>query len=138
MSGDVTVRDDKFTMPSDNVEIKAIFEEDAPPTPTEYTVTFDGNDGTPSVDSMTTTKQKLTSLPDASRSKHSFNGWYTEKSGGTKITTDTVFSAIPPSTPTGRIPATTIRPSTTTRCALKQAAAVLFPACRKRTIPTLI
>lgn len=93
MSGDVTVRDDKFTMPSDNVEIKAIFEEDAPPTPTEYTVTFDGNDGTPSVDSMTTTKQKLTSLPDVSRSKHSFNGWYTEKSGGTKITTDTVFSA---------------------------------------------
>ena len=93
MSGDVTVRDDKFTMPSDNVEIKAIFEEDAPPTPTEYTVTFDGNDGTPSVGSMTTANQKLTSLPDASRSKHSFDGWYTEKSGGTKITTDTVFSA---------------------------------------------
>ena len=93
MSGDVTVRDDKFTMPGSDVEVKAIFEEDAPPTPTEYTVTFDGNDGTPSVDSMTTTKQKLTSLPDASRSKHSFNGWYTEKSGGTKITTDTVFSA---------------------------------------------
>ena len=93
MSGDVTVRDDKFTMPGSDVEVKAIFEEDAPPTPTEYTVTFDGNDGTPSVGSMTTTKQKLTSLPDASRSKHSFNGWYTEKSGGTKITTNTVFSA---------------------------------------------
>ena len=93
MSGDVTVRDDKFTMPGSDVEVKAIFEEDAPPTPTEYTVTFDGNDGTPSVGSMTTTKQKLTSLPDASRSKHSFNGWYTEKGGGTKITTDTVFSA---------------------------------------------
>ena len=93
MSGDVTVRDDKFTMPGSDVEVKAIFEEDAPPTPTEYTVTFDGNDGTPSVGSMTTTKQKLTSLPDASRSKHSFNGWYTEKSGGTKITPDTVFSA---------------------------------------------
>ena len=93
MSGDVTVRDDKFTMPGSDVEVKAIFEEDAPPMPTEYTVTFDGNDGTPSVGSMTTTKQKLTSLPDASRSKHNFNGWYTEKSGGTKITTDTVFSA---------------------------------------------
>ncbi len=79
MSGDVTVKNDKFTMPSGNVEIKAIFEEDASPTPTEYTVTFDGNDGTPSVGSMTTTKQKLTSLPDASRSKYSFNGWYTEK-----------------------------------------------------------
>jgi len=93
MSGDVTVRDDKFTMPGSDVEVKAIFEEDASPTPTEYTVTFDGNDGTPSVGSTTTTKQKLTSLPDASRSKHSFDGWYTEKSGGTKITTDTVFSA---------------------------------------------
>ena len=93
MSGDVTVRDDKFTMPGSDVEVKAIFEEDAPTTPTEYTVTFDGNDGTPSVGSMTTTKQKLTTLPDAFRSKHSFNGWYTEKSGGTKITTDTVFSA---------------------------------------------
>ena len=94
MSGDVTVRDDKFTMPGSDVEVKAIFEEDAPPTPTEYTVTFDGNDGTPSVGSMTTTKQKLTSLPSASRSgSYSFDGWYTKKSGGTKITTDTVFSA---------------------------------------------
>ena len=93
MSGDVTVRDDKFTMPGSDVEVKAIFEEDAPPTPTEYTVTFDGNDGTPSVGSMTTTNQKLSSLPSASRSKHSFNGWYTEKNGGTKVTTDTVFHA---------------------------------------------
>ena len=94
MSGDVTVRDDKFTMPGSDVEVKAIFEEDAPPTPTEYTVTFDGNDGTPSVGSMTTTDQKLTSLPSASRSgSYSFDGWYTDKSGGTKITTDTVFSA---------------------------------------------
>ena len=94
MSGDVTVRDDKFTMPGSDVEVKAIFEEDAPPTPTEYTVTFDGNDGTPSVGSMTTTNQKLPSLPSASRSgSYSFDGWYTEKSGGTKITTDTVFSA---------------------------------------------
>ena len=59
----------------------------------EHIVTFDGNGGTPSVGSMTTTNQKLTSLPSASRSKHSFDGWYTEKSGGTKITTDTVFSA---------------------------------------------
>ena len=43
---------------------------------------------------MTTTDQKLTSLPSASRSgSYSFDGWYTEKSGGTKITTDTVFSA---------------------------------------------
>ncbi len=65
-----------------------------PPAPTEFIVTFDGNGGTPSVGSMTTTDQKLTSLPSASRSgSYSFDGWYTQKSGGTKITTDTVFSA---------------------------------------------
>ena len=64
-----------------------------PPAPTEFIVTFDAGDGTPSVGSMTTTNQKLSSLPSASRSKHSFDGWYTEKSGGTKVTTDTVFHA---------------------------------------------
>ena len=94
MSGGVTIKDDKFTMPSANVEVKAIFEKDAPPAPTEFIVTFDGNGGMPSVGSMTTTNQKLTSLPSASRSgSYSFDGWYTEKSGGTKITTDTVFHA---------------------------------------------
>ena len=91
ISGNVTIKDDKFTMPSANVEVKAIFEKDAP---TEFTITFDGNGGTPYVGSMTTTNQKLTSPPSASRSgSYSFDGWYTEKSGGTKITTDTVFSA---------------------------------------------
>mgnify|MGYP000319953332 CR=1 FL=1 len=94
ISGGVTIKDDKFLMPNDNVEVKAIFEKDAPPAPTEFIVTFDGNGGTSSVGSMTTTNQKLTSLPSASRSgSYSFDGWYTEKSGGTKITTDTVFSA---------------------------------------------
>ena len=91
VSGDVTIANNKFTMPSYNVEVKAIFEKDAP---TEFTVTFDGNGGTPSVRSMTTTKQKLASLPGASRSgSYSFDGWYTKKSGGTKITTDTPFSS---------------------------------------------
>ena len=91
ISGGVTIKDDKILMPSANVEVKAIFEKDAPPAPTEFIVTFDGNGGTPSVGSMTTTNQKLPSLPSASQSKHSFDGWYTEKSGGTKITKDTVF-----------------------------------------------
>ena len=94
ISGGVTIKDNKFTMPNDNVEVKAIFEKDAPPAPTEFIVTFDGNGGTPSVGSMTTTNQKLTSLPSASRSgSYSFDGWYTEKSGGIKITKDTVFHA---------------------------------------------
>ena len=64
-----------------------------PPAPTEFIVTFDAGDGTPSVGSMTTTNRKLSLLPSVSRSKHSFDGWYTEKSGGTKVTTDTVFHA---------------------------------------------
>ncbi len=94
MRGNVTIKDDKFTMPDSEVEVKAIFEKDAPPAPTEFIVTFDGNGGTPSVGSMTTTNQKLTSLPSASRSgSYSFDGWYTDKSGGTKVTMDTVFSA---------------------------------------------
>ena len=90
----LVITNNQFTMPNDSVEVKAIFEKDAPPAPTEFTVIFDGNGGTPSVGSMTTTDQKLTSLPSASRSgSYSFDGWYTEKSGGTKITTATVFSA---------------------------------------------
>ena len=64
------------------------------PVPTEFTITFNGNDGTPSVGSMRTTNQKLTSLPTATRSgRYSFDGWYTAASGGTKITTAYVFSA---------------------------------------------
>ena len=57
-----------------------------------YTVTFDGNGGVPSVTSMTTIDQKLPELPTATRSgSYSFNGWYTEKNGSTKITMATVF-----------------------------------------------
>ena len=49
MRGNVTIKNDKFTMPDSNVEIKAIFEKDAPPTPTEYTVTVtSGGNGTAS------------------------------------------------------------------------------------------
>ena len=63
------------------------------PIPTEFTITFNGNGGTPSVGSMWTTNQKLTSLPTATRSsRYSFDGWYTEESGGTKVSTATVFS----------------------------------------------
>ena len=39
ISGGVTIENNKFTMPNGNVEVKAIFEKDAPPTPTEFTIT---------------------------------------------------------------------------------------------------
>ena len=62
--------------------------------PTEYTITFNGNGGTPSEGTMTTVGSKLTSLPTATHSgSYSFVGWYTAASGGTQITTAYEFSA---------------------------------------------
>ena len=59
-----------------------------------YTVTLHANGGSVSPTSVTTGADgKLVSLPTPTRSSYSFNGWYTEKNGGTKVTTDTVFHA---------------------------------------------
>ena len=68
VSGNVTIKDDKFTMPSANVEVKAIFEEDAPPVPTEFTITVktDGN-GTASAShakAVVDTEITLTATPN--------------------------------------------------------------------------
>ena len=58
ISGGVTIKDDKFIMPSANVEVKAIFEEDAPPAPTDPakpsisvtgTYTYNGSEHTATV-----------------------------------------------------------------------------------------
>ena len=63
-----------------------------PPAPTEYTITFNVNGGSGTIPSQTTSGQKLSSLPTATRSgSYSFDGWYT--SVGTQITTAYVFSA---------------------------------------------
>lgn len=92
VSGGVTITDNRFIMPAGDVTVKAIFE--ANTATSEFTVTFDGNGGTPSVGIMTTTGQKLASLPSASRiSSYRFDGWYTAANGGTEITTSTTFSA---------------------------------------------
>jgi len=49
ISGGVTIKNNKFIMPDNNVEVKAIFEEDTPPAPTEHTVTVtSGGNGTAS------------------------------------------------------------------------------------------
>ena len=88
----------KMWKPAEEVKQMAIWvtcdkHETDTPVPTEFTITFNGNGGTPSVGSMRTTDQKLTSLPTATRSgRYSFDGWYAEKSGGTKVSTATVFS----------------------------------------------
>ena len=60
----------------------------------EYTITFNVNGGSGTIPSQTTSGRKLSSLPTATRSgSYSFDGWYTEASGGIQITTAYVFSA---------------------------------------------
>ena len=58
-------------------------------------MTFNANGGSVTPASSTTGADgKLTDLPVPTRSsKYSFKGWYTEASGGTKITTETVFES---------------------------------------------
>jgi uncharacterized repeat protein (TIGR02543 family) len=58
-----------------------------------YTVTFDANEGTVNpTSSMTGAYSKLTLLPTPTRAGHAFNGWFTAATGGTQVTTNTVFS----------------------------------------------
>ena len=68
ISGGVTIKDNKFLMPSANVEVKAIFEKDAPPAPTEYTITVtSGDNGTASAShakAVVGTEITLTATPN--------------------------------------------------------------------------
>ena len=80
---------------------------------TEYTITFDANGGSVNPASAETTDGKLVSLPTPGYAGHIFQGWFTAATGGTQVTTDTVFTAdatiyaqwkaesSTPSTPTG-------------------------------------
>ena len=63
------------------------------PTPETCTITFNGNGGTASQATMETGADgTLDTLPTASRDKnYRFDGWFTVPTGGTQITTDTVF-----------------------------------------------
>ena len=62
-------------------------------TPNAYTVTFDANGGSVSQTSAVTVAGKLTSLPTPAYDGYDFLGWFTDKEGGDKVTTDTVFTA---------------------------------------------
>ena len=82
ISGGVTIKDDKFLMPNDNVEVKAIFEEDAPPAPTEFTITVktDGN-GTASAShakAVAGTEITLTATPNEG---YRFKEWQVIRGG---------------------------------------------------------
>ena len=65
-------------------------------TPQKYTVTFDPNGGTVSATSKTVTYGETyaspKALPEPTYPGHTFDGWYTEKTGGTRVTEDTVVT----------------------------------------------
>ena len=61
--------------------------------PQQFTVTFNANGGSVSPSSMTATVgQALGALPTPTRTGHSFTGWFTSASGGTQITSNTVYN----------------------------------------------
>ena len=75
ISGGVTIKDNKFIMPNDNVEVKAIFEKDAP-APTEYTITYDLAGGTAEGNPDTYTIETRTfTLTNPTKSGYTFTGW---------------------------------------------------------------
>ncbi len=62
---------------------------------TSSIVTFNANDGSVTETSKTVYYgQAYGTLPTPTRANYTFSGWYTEKSGGTKITADTTVSAL--------------------------------------------
>ncbi len=59
-----------------------------------FTLTFDANGGTCNTsDTIVNDELKASVLPEASREGYSFDGWFTTKDGGDKITADTVFNS---------------------------------------------
>lgn len=62
-------------------------------TPTTYTITFNANGGSVTPTSATTgTDSKLASLPTPTHATDTFKGWFTAATGGTAVTTNTVFT----------------------------------------------
>ena len=78
VTSNVTIKDNKFTMPAGNVEVKAIFEKNAtpPPAPTEYSVTVstDGN-GTAMADKTSAAAGTVVTLTATPKSGYTFKQW---------------------------------------------------------------
>ena len=116
ITGGVTIKDNKFTMPAGNVEVKAIFEKDAtpPPSPTEYSVkvSTDGN-GTAMADKTSAAAGTVVTLSATPKSGYHFKQWqvitggvtiednkFTMPAGNVEIKAIFEKNATPPPSPT--------------------------------------
>ena len=87
ISGGVTIKNNKFTMPDNNVEVKAIFEEDTPPVPTEHTVTVtSGGNGTASASPAKAAAGAEITLSAAPDKGYHLKEWQVESPAGLVIT----------------------------------------------------
>lgn len=79
---------DTVPKPDDTYE-----EETTPPIKKSYTITFDANGGYVSITSKKVKEgSKYGELPTATRDYYTFEGWYTSKNGGNKVTSSTKIS----------------------------------------------
>ena len=95
VSGDVEIEDNKFTMPADNVTVKAIFERNASSGSgggggggtTYYTLTFETNGGD-SIQAIRAARGKTLDLSAYTpmRDGYDFGGWYADKDLTQRIT----------------------------------------------------
>ena len=87
VSGGVTVSDDKFTMPGENVTVKAVFEQDddpSPPQPETYTVTVQTEgSGTASASPASAEAGTLINLTAAPDNGYHFKEWQVVSGGVT-------------------------------------------------------
>ena len=89
ISGDGTIYNNGTLANSGSCAVEVV-ETVVPPVKVEYTIWFNGNGGSVSVSSMTTTGGKLVSLPYITRYGYTFTGWYT--ADGSLVSTDTIFT----------------------------------------------
>ena len=60
--------------------------------PTFYTVKFDANGGNPVSDIKVCENGVISSLPQTTRNDYVFDGWFTSKTGGTELITNTIIA----------------------------------------------
>lgn len=85
ISGNSILSGNSITIGSEETTIKAVY------TAKKYTVTYNANGGTVSGTSKSVTyNAKYGTLPTPKRAGYSFLGWYTAKTGGSKITETTI------------------------------------------------